>query len=110
MAQRNLLRAPNAVGGLVKSNTGTQPQLYWRMNNSLANYSKANLTMQAARRNCDAYRATTSASLEIQYALPRLERDALRHRIELLHQAVDQLDAIINRNLKLVEVQHLTRR
>jgi hypothetical protein len=109
MAQRNILRAPNAVGGLVKSNTGTQPQMYWGINNSLANYSKANLTMQAARKNCDAYRATTGASLEIQYALPRLERDALRHRIELLQQAVEQLDAIINRNLRLVEVQNLTR-
>lgn len=109
MAQRNLLRAPNAVGGIVKSNTGTQPQLYWGLNNSLANYSRANLTMLAARKNCAAYRATTDASLEIQYALPRLERDALRHRIQLLQQAVEQLDGIINRNLKFVEVQNLTR-
>jgi hypothetical protein len=109
MAQRNLLRVPNAVGGVVKSNTGTQPQVYWGISDSLANYNKGNLAMKAARKNCDAYRATTGATLEIQYALHRLERNALLHRMELLQQAVEQLDLIVNRNLKLVEVQNVTR-
>jgi hypothetical protein len=103
------LRTPEGVGGISQPNTGTPPQLYWGISNSLASYSKAKLTIEAARKNCESYRATTTAALHIQYALPRLESDALHHRTELLEQAIDQLDVIINRTLRVVEVQNLTR-
>jgi hypothetical protein len=65
--------------------------------------------MEAARKNCESYRATTGATTHIQYALPRLERKALRHRTELLERAIEQLEVIIKRTLRVVEVQNLTR-
>jgi hypothetical protein len=103
------LRTPEAVGGISQPNTGTPPQLYFGISDSLANYSKAKLTMEAARKNCESYRATTGATVHIQYALTRLESEALRHRTELLEQAIEQLDVIIKRTLRFVEVQNLTR-
>ena len=107
-AQRTLLLAPAAVGGFTRSNTGTEAQLYWGVSNSLANYSKAKITRAAATQNCDAYRATLGAALRIQYASNGLEREALRHRAESLQQAIQQLDVLIARTRKLVEVQNAT--
>jgi hypothetical protein len=107
-AQRTLLLTPAAVGGFIRSNIGNEAQLYWGVSNSLANYSKAKLTMEAATQNCDAYRATIGAALRIQYASNGLEREALRHRAESLQQAIEQLDIILARNLKLVEVKNAT--
>ena len=42
---------------------------------------KAGLTMDAARKNCELYKATTGAQQSIQYALASLEREALRNRL-----------------------------
>jgi hypothetical protein len=109
MAQRTLLRAPEALAGIAQPNTGTAPQVYWGISSSFANYSKAKLTLEAARQNCDSYRATTEAFLRIQYALPKLEQAALRHRSELLQHAIEQLDLLIARNLRVLEAQNLTR-
>jgi hypothetical protein len=109
MAQRSFLRSPEAVSGISHANIGIPPQLYFGMSDSLANYGKAKLTMEAARKDCESFRATSEAAAHIQYALPTLERDALRHRIESLEQAIEQLDVIIKRTLRVVEVQNLTR-
>ena len=83
-AQRNLLRTPTAVSGVTRSNTGTQPQVYWGITSSLANYSKGKFTMDVARTNCEVYRASTAAAWRIQYALAGLESDALQHRAGLI--------------------------
>jgi hypothetical protein len=109
MAQRNLLRAPDAVAGIAQPNTGTAPQLYWGVSGSFANYSKAKLTLEAARKNCNSYRAATDATLGIRYALAKLEQEALRYRSELLHRAIEQLDLMVTHNLRILEVQNLTR-
>jgi hypothetical protein len=109
MAQRNLLRTPEALGGISQANIGIPAQLYFGISDSVANYGKAKLTMEAARKDCESYRATAEATLHIQYALPMLERDALRHRTDSIGQAIEQLDVIVNRALKVVEVQNLTR-
>src|ERR1700687_1575808 len=103
MAQRNLLRAPEAVAGIAQPNTGTAPQLYWGISTSFANYSRAKLTLEAARKNCNSYRATTEAALRIQYALATLEREALRHRFALLRRALEQFDLIIAHNLEMLK-------
>ena len=65
--------------------------------------------MDAAHKSCESYRATSTATLNIQYAVQRLEKEALLHRVELLQHAIDELDhAIIQRNAHLVEVHTLT--
>jgi hypothetical protein len=109
LAQRNLLRTPEAVSGISHANIGIPPQLYFGISDSLANYGKAKLTMDAARKDCESYRATAEATVHIQYALAMLERDALRHRIDSIEQAIEQLNVVITRTLRVVEVQNLTR-
>jgi hypothetical protein len=109
LAQRNLLRTPEAVAGISHANIGIPPQLYFGISEGVANYGKAKRTMEAARKDCESYRATAEATLHVQYALPMLERDALRHRTDSIGQAIEQMDVIINRALKVVEVQNLTR-
>src|SRR5262249_18937283 len=108
-AQRDLLLTPNAVAGVTQPNTGEPMQLVWGLSSSLSNVRKAGLTMDAARKNCELYWATTAAQQDIQYALPSLEKEALEHRLELIQQASAKLDDLIGATTKMVDAQNLTR-
>src|SRR5215469_18205074 len=60
LAQRDLLRTPNAVAGFTQPTADLPTQLFWGVSSSVANIRKAGLTMDAAKTNCDLYAATTS--------------------------------------------------
>lgn len=90
-AQRDLLLAPNAVAGITQPNTGLPTQLVWGVSGSLSSMRKAGLTMDAARKNCELYSASTSAQQDIQYALPSLEKQALQNRLGLIQHASENL-------------------
>jgi len=108
-AQRDLLRTPNAVAGVTQPNTGLPMQVVWGVSGSLSNVKKAALTMDAARKDCELYGATSSAQQDIQYALPRLEKQALQHRLELIQQASENLDALLAATTKMLDAQNATR-
>jgi len=108
-AQRELLMVPNAVAGITQPNTGLPMQAVWGVSGSLAGVRKGVLTMDAARRNCELYSATTSTQQDIQYALPSLEKQALQHRLDLIQQASENLDALLTTTTKMVEAQNMTR-
>lgn len=108
-AQRDLLRSPQAIFGPILPNTGTPAQLVFGVTNSLSDDRKASLTMKTAKTNCSLYTATTEAQMHIIYALPSLEKDVLRHRLDLIQQASNELDRLIVENMKLVDAQNLTR-
>jgi hypothetical protein len=108
-AQRELLMAPDAVAGITQPNTGLPMQAVWGVSGSLSGVRKGMLTMDAARRNCELYAAATSTQQDIQYALPNLEKQALQHRLELIQQASDNLEALLATTSKMVEAQNLTR-
>jgi hypothetical protein len=109
MAQRDILRTPNAVVGPIQPSTGTSPQMVFGLTNSLSNDRKAGLTMQAAKTQCALYIVAADAQQRIFFALPSLEKDVLRHRLALIDRASNQLDALIAQNMKLVEAQNLTK-
>jgi hypothetical protein len=108
-AQRNLLLVPNAVAGITQPNTGLPMQAVWGVSGSLSNVRKSVLTMDAARKNCELYSATTSTQQDIQYALPTLEKQALQHRLELIQQASASLDALTATTRKMLNAQNMTR-
>jgi hypothetical protein len=108
-AQRELLLTPNAVAGATQPNTGLPMQLVWGVSGSLSNMRKAGLTMDAARKNCDLYSASSSAQQAIQYALPSLEKQALQNRLRLIQRASERLDAIVTSTTKMLDVQNVTR-
>jgi hypothetical protein len=108
-AQRDLLIAPSAVAGVTQPNTGLPMQSVWGVSSSLSNVRKGGLTMDAARKNCDLYSATTAAQQEIQYALPSLEKQALEHRLDLIQQASQDLDTLIANTTKMIDAQNATR-
>jgi hypothetical protein len=108
-AQRDLLLTPSAVAGVTQPNTGLPMQLVWGLSSSLSDVRKAGLTMDAARKNCELYSATTAAQQSIQYALPSLEKQALQHRLDLIQQASGKLDAVIATTAKMVDAQNVTR-
>ena len=81
-AQRDLLMTPDAVAGVTQPNTGLPMQVVWGVSGSLSSVRKGVLTMDAARKNCELYTATTSTQQDIQYALPSLEKQALQHRLD----------------------------
>jgi len=108
-AQRDLLLTPNAVAGVTQPNTGLPMHLVWGLSSSLSDVRKAGLTMEAARKNCGLYSATTAAQQSILYALPSLEKKALENRLELVEQASGKLDALIATTTAMVDAQNMTR-
>jgi len=108
-AQRDLLMMPNAVAGITQPNTGLPMQAVWGVSGNLSSVRKGVLTMDAARKNCELYSATTSTQQDIQYALPSLEKQALQHRLDLIQQASANLDALFATTTRMVEAQNMTR-
>jgi hypothetical protein len=75
----------------------------------LSAFRRAGLTMAVARRNCELYKASTAAEQDVQYAIPSLEREALRNRLTLIDQASQTLAALIEKTSQMVEAQNATR-
>ena len=108
-AQRDLLRTPTATAGMTQPETGLPLQVVGGASVGLSDLRKAGLTMDVARKNCELYKAATGAQQDIQYALPSLEKEALRNRLALIEQASKSLDALMEKTSKMVEVQNATR-
>jgi len=108
-AQRDLLRTPTASAGMTQPETGLPLQVVAGASVGLSSIRKAGLTMDAARTECELYRATTGAQQNIQYALSSLEKEALRNRLALVEQASKSLDTLMEKTSKMVEVQNATR-
>jgi len=109
LAQRNLLRTPTATAGFTQPETGLPMQLVAGATLGLSNVKKASLTMDVARKDCEAYKAMTGAQLDIQYALPSLEKEALLNRLTLIERASQSLDALIDQTSRMLEAQNATR-
>lgn len=108
-AQRDLLRTPAAFAGFTQPETGLPLQVVAGASLGLAEVKKAGLTMEAARKNCELYKSASETEQAIQYALPSLEREALRNRLTLIEQAAKSLDALMETTSKMVEAQNATR-
>lgn len=108
-AQRDLLRTPSAIVGPTQPSAGTPPQMIFGLTGSLANNLKAPLTTRAARAACDLFVAATEAQQHIYFAEPKMERDALLHRLDLVQQGSDQLEKMIREEEKKVQAQNVTR-
>jgi hypothetical protein len=108
-AQSDLLRTPKASAAFTQPETGLPTQLVAGVTLSLADYKKSGLTLDAARKNCDLYQATVDVQQVLQYALPSIERDALRNRLDLIGQASTSLGSLIDKTAKMVDAQNMTR-
>ena len=108
-AQRDLLRTPIASAGMTQPETGLPLQVVAGASVGLSSIRKAGLTMNAARTECELYKATTGAQQNIQYALSSLEKEALRNRLALVEQASKSLDALMEKAAKMVEARNATR-
>jgi len=108
-AQRDLLRTPVASAGMTQPETGLPLQVVAGASVGLSSIRKAGLTIDAARTECELYKATTGAQESIQYALSSLEKEALRNRLALIEQASKSLNALMEKTSKMVEAQNATR-
>ncbi len=108
-AQSNLLRTPDALGGFTQPDTGLPMQLVAGAQLSLSNLKKSGITLDAARKNCELYKASTTVQLTLQYALPAVEKDALTHRLLLIDEASKSLEVLIAKTTQMVEAQDMTR-
>ena len=108
-AQRDLLRTPMALAGLTQPETGLPTQLVAGASVGLSEIRKAGLTMDAARKNCELYKATTGAQQDVQYALASLEKEALRNRLGLIDQASKSVGELMEKTAKMVAAQNATR-
>ena len=108
-AQSDLLRTPAAVGGLTQPETGLPTQVVAGASLSLSNLRKAGITLEEARANCADYKAQSNVQLALQYAIPGIEKDALTHRLTLIDQATQSLDAMIDQTTKMIAAGNMTR-
>lgn len=108
-AQSDFLRSPSGLAGFTQPETGLPTQLVAGAQLSLSNLKKAGITLDAARKNCELYKASTGIQMTLQYALPAIEKDALAHRLILIGEASKSLDALIDETTKMVEAQNMTR-
>jgi hypothetical protein len=108
-AQSDFLRTPDALGGFTQPDTGLPMQLVAGAQLSLSNLKKAGITLDAARKNCELYRASTNVLLTLQYALPAVEKDSLTHRLLLIDEASRSLGELIDRTTQMVEAEDMTR-
>jgi hypothetical protein len=108
-AQRDLLRTPTAIAGMTQPDTGLPLQVVGGATLGLASVKKAGLTMDSARKECQLYKATTETQQAVQYAIPSLEKEALRNRLALIERAVKSLDALIEKTSQMLEAQNATR-
>jgi hypothetical protein len=108
-AQRALLRTPVAEAGFTQPETGLPMQLVGGASLGLSDLRKAGLTMEAARKNCELYKATLDAQQDVQYAISNLEKNALQNRLSLIEDASKSLDALMEKTSKMVEAQNATR-
>lgn len=108
-AQSDLLRTPNALAGLTQPNTGLPTQVVAGAQFSLANLRRAGITLDAARKNCELYKTSSTVQRTEQYALQAIEKDALTNRLALIARASDSLNAMIDDTKKRVAAQNMTR-
>jgi hypothetical protein len=108
-AQHDLLRSPSAIAGPTQPSAGTPPQMIFGVTDSLVNNLRAPLTIKAARAACELYVASTEAHQRIDFAAPKMERDALIHRLDLVQRGSDQLDGMIRDQEKMVLAKNVTR-
>lgn len=108
-AQSDLLRTPSAIGAFTQPETGLPQQIVGGATLSLSNYKRGGMTLDAAQKNCELYQATIGVQQYLQYALPNIEREALRHRLELIEQASKSLDELIAGTEKMIAAQNMTR-
>jgi len=108
-AQSDLLRTPGALGAFTQPDTGLPLQLVAGAQLSLSNLKKSGITLEAARKNCELYKAATTVQLTLQYALPAVEKDALTHRLLLIDEASKSLEALIATTTQMVQAQDMTR-
>ena len=107
-AQADFLRAPVAAAGFTQPETGLPIQILGGASLGLSNFRKGGLTLDAARKNCDLYKATTAAQQTVQYAYSSLEKEALRNRLALIDQASKSLDDLMEQTLKMITAQNAT--
>lgn len=102
-AQAVILRTPSAMSGITQPTTGTIPQLFVGARGSVQDIRKSGMVMEAARKNCDLYKATTDAVESIQYASDALEKEALQNRVSVIDGAIRKFQALMDENNKRVE-------
>ncbi len=108
-AQRDLLRTPTAVVGMTQPETGLPLQVVGGATLGLSSVRKASLTMEAARKECELYKTTTETQQALQYAIPSIEREALRNRLSLIQSANKSLEELIEKTTKMLEARNATR-
>jgi len=103
------LRSPSSITGFTQSQaTAGAPQAYSGIQESIGGVRKASATVRLAYSNCGQYTYTEDATLAIASAFPAIQRDALKHRLELIAVAQGQIIAMIRDAQARVDAQDLT--
>lgn len=107
-AQALYYKAPTGVAGVTQPNTGTTPQMYVGVQESILGWRKAALVRQSAQKDCELYSASHDVMLKLQYTTAELQKLALYNRLVQISAAVTHLDNMIVATEKRTVIQEAT--
>jgi hypothetical protein len=108
-AQKISLRSPSLEFGLSQQPIAAGvPQTFVGITNHLADDLKSRWVMKTAHKDCELYRVSLEVQEHIQYALPSIEREAIRAKLALIQRALAELNSMIAESQPMVAAQNLT--
>jgi hypothetical protein len=108
-AQKIYLRSPSVEFGLSQQPIAAGvPQTFVGITNHLSDDLKSRSVMKAAGKDCELYRASVEVQQHLQYALPGIERDAVKTKLKLIQRALARLERMIAESDTLVAARNLT--
>lgn len=107
-SQALLDKYPNLSGGAIQPSTGTPPQMYVGLSESLSGLRKASALKQQSSSDCQLYIAEGTAQIQIQYVPVLLDRENLQDRLHQIDHAIEQLDNTYVQLDSIVRAQNAT--
>lgn len=102
-AEKIILNYPDAIVRFSKEEYGNIPIILLGMQQNIVNYFRSGILDDIAEAECNLYLTSQAASNELKYALMKIERETMIHRVELLGEIIQNVSSIIessNRKLK----------
>ncbi len=109
-AKSTLLLSPDIIVRVQNSNNNelVQNNLVSAISKDLSDFSKAKLVRQLIEDECQYYKLTQEAELQIQFAIPSVQRQALYFKLKQIQIAKNKLNSLLTTIQKKIDHQNDT--
>ena len=109
-AKSSLLVSPDIIVRVQNSNNNelVQNNLVSALSKDLSDFSKAKLVRQLIDDECQYYKLTQEAELQLQFAIPNIQRKALYFKLKQIQAAKNKLKVLLDSIQKKIDHQNET--